>query len=71
MKQAEADEIGRSLGKRHRVTWHGVEYLVVNVSRLLAEGMPVASLSLTRDFDAPLMKGGIAVGIRHLKVVKQ
>ena len=69
MTQTQAAAIARSLGQRHQVLYLGQRWLVVNVSRALAVGTPVASLCLTLSLDAPLLVGGVSVPYRKVHVL--
>ena len=57
MTRARAEEIARSLGKRHIVIHASQRCVVVNVARALAKGTPVTSLYVSPDLDAPILTG--------------
>lgn len=69
MTQAQAQEIARTLGKRHFVEYRSQKLLVVNVSRALAPGTPVSALFLSHDLNAPVPgAGGEAVPYRRVRL---
>ena len=70
MTQAEAQEIKRTLNQRHVVKYRGMRFLVVNVSTVLAVGLPVGSLDLHPKMDAPLYRSEGTLSVSYRKVSK-